>query len=87
MKYKGLKKIAGESKSLRGFYDPSYYQLFLDTKTREVFSRYHYDLGHNNVTTIHDDNVVCVGFITNPLTQKQIEAYIDRALMDMDMEV
>ena len=40
---KGLKKVAGETKSLRGYYDSIYLQLCYNKETDEVFTIQHCD--------------------------------------------
>lgn len=78
MKYtfKGCKKVAGMSKNLRGFYDPNYLQLFHDTITHECWAVHHYSLGHQQFTQYDDENIWCVGFITEPVTMEQVNEMI-----------
>lgn len=69
---KGLKKVAGESKSLRGFYSPEYLQLNYDRKECRVWADYFYCVGHNSFTKYDDPDIINCGIITKPMTQKEI---------------
>lgn len=42
---KGLKKIAGETKIIKGFYSGEYLQLNYNKKTGEAWTDYFYNLG------------------------------------------
>lgn len=80
MKIKGLKKIAGESKKLSGYYSPEYLQLNYNTKTGEAWTDYHYSIGHNSWTGYNEPDVITCGNITEPKTQKEIAAMIHDAI-------
>ena len=82
MKIKGLKKIAGESKKLTGFYSPEYLQLNYDRTTGEAWSDYHYSIGHNSRTEYHDNNILNCGIITERKTQLELAEMIHNAIVE-----
>ena len=55
---KGLKKVSGETKSLRGCYDSIYLQLCYDKSKDEVFTIQHCDLGHSWQTYFDDEHII-----------------------------
>ena len=69
---KGLKKVAGETKSLRGFYDSIYLQLCYDRRLDEVFTIQHCDLGHSWQTFFDDEDIINVCNLYNPHTMQDI---------------
>lgn len=69
---KGLKKVAGETKTLRGFYDSIYLQLCYDKANDEVFTIQHCDLGHSWQTYFDDENIINVCNLYNPHTMQDI---------------
>ena len=71
----GLRKAAGESKGLRGIYDAAYLQVNYDKNTGEVWTNYHYDLGHSCQTYYHDDDIIFFN-IHEPHTMQQLADYI-----------
>lgn len=80
MKIKGLKKIAGESKSLTGYYSPEYLQLNYDRETGEAWTDYHYSIGGNSWTQYHENNVINCGTIHEPKTMREIHEMIESAI-------
>lgn len=81
MKIKGLKKIAGESKKLTGFYSPEYLQLNYNTNTGEAWTDYYYSIGHNSWTEYNEPDIITCGIITEPKTQKEISGMIHDAIL------
>ena len=81
MKIKGLKKIAGESKKLSGFYSPEYLQLNYNKTTGEAWTNHHYSIGHNSWTEYTEPDVIACGNITEPKTQKELAAMIHEAIL------
>ena len=74
---KGLKKVAGETKSLRGFYGSIYLQLCYDKRLDEVFTIQHCDLGHSWQTFFNDENIINVCNLYNPHTMQEIENMVN----------
>ena len=70
---KGLKKVSGETKSLRGCYDSIYLQLCYDKSKDEVFTIQHCDLGHSWQTYFDDENIINICNLCEPHTMKEIE--------------
>lgn len=70
---KGLKKVSGETKSLRGCYDSIYLQLCYDKSKDEVFTIQHCDLGHSWQTYFDDENIITICNLCEPHTMKEIE--------------
>lgn len=77
---KNLKKVCGETKKLRGYYDSVYLQLNYDKKEDEVFTDFHCDLGHSWHTFYHDENIVECGNIYDPCTMENIKEMVYTAL-------
>lgn len=86
MKIKGLKKIAGESKNLTGYYSPEYLQINFDRKTGEAWSNYHYSIGGNSWTQYHESGIVNCGTIHEPKTMREIREMIESAIMRREEE-
>jgi hypothetical protein len=80
MAIKGIKKVVGESKTLKGCYDAAYLQINYDISKNKVWSDYHYDLGHSWHTYYNDDNILECGNICEPITMKQLENMIQENL-------
>lgn len=78
-KMTGLRKAAGESKELRGYYDAAYFQINYDKCTGEVWTNYHYDLGHSSRTYYNDDDIISFN-IHEPHTMQQLADCIASAL-------
>ena len=80
LKMSGLRKVAGETKSLSGPYSPEYLQLNYDRSTGEVWTDFFYDLGHNNWQEYHDENVLRCGNLSSPHTMQEIADVIHDAV-------
>ena len=78
-KMTGLRKAAGESKGLRGYYNAAYLQINYDKSTGEVWTNYHYDLGHSWQTYYNDDDIISFN-IHEPHTMQQLADCIASAL-------
>lgn len=74
---KGLRKIAGETKDLRGYYSGQYLQLNYDPDTGEAWTDFHVSFGQNSWTR-YRDNTVVVGNISSPMTMQEIADMIAR---------
>ena len=70
---KGLKKVLGETKSLRGYYDSIYLQLCYDKANDEVFTIQHCDFGHSCQTYFDDEDIINICNLCEPHTMKEIE--------------
>lgn len=81
---KGLRKIAGESKSLKGYYSPEYLQLNYDRKTEEAWTDFHYSLGHNSWVRYDDKNIIIICNICRPVTMKEVREMIEGKLEEID---
>lgn len=75
--YKGIKKAAGETKDLQGYYSGHYIQVNYDIENDEVLTTYHYSLGQNSFTRYHDKGIIFVGFFSEPTTMSEIKQMID----------
>lgn len=80
MVIKGLKKIAGESKWLKGYYSGEYLQINYDKSTGEAWSDYHYSLGQNEWSHYHDNNIINCGNIADPVSMADLREFITRAV-------
>lgn len=78
LKIKGLKKIAGESKGLEGYYSGYYLQLNYDKETGEAWTDEHVSFGQNSWTEYKDSSIINCGNISEPMTMKEIRAMIER---------
>ena len=86
---KGLKKVAGETKCLKGAYSPIYLQLFYNKKRKEVFTLLHCDVGHSWQTIYNDENIVNICNLYKPCKMQEIENIVNEKLAEIDsfMEV
>ncbi len=73
---KGIKKVSGETKRLRGYYDSYYLQLFYDKATDEVWTTAHCDFGHGSYTV----NIINCGDLCTPKTMKEIEEIVKESV-------
>ena len=80
VKITGLKKVAGETKSLEGYSSGKYLQLNYDKSTGNVWTDFFYSLGQNSWTEYHDSNIINCGNISEPMTMVQIREMIVNAL-------
>ena len=85
LKMTGLRKVAGQSKWLRGYYNPNYLQLNYDRSTGEVWADEHYSLGHNSWTQYHDSDTITVCNICTQQTMQEIADAIKDKLDYIDM--
>lgn len=83
LKIKGLKKIAGESKGLEGYYSGHYLQVNYDLETGETWTNEHCSFGQNSWTEYHDSNIINCGNISEPTTMVQIRSMIEKAVSSM----
>ena len=73
---KGLKKVSGETKSLRGCYDSIYLHLYYNKSKDEVFTVRYCDLGHSWQTYFDDENIISICNLCEPHTMKEIERLV-----------
>ena len=76
IKMTGLKKAAGMTKGLNGYYSGEYIQVSYDTATGQVLTDYHYSLGQNSWTQYHDPDIIAIGNLSEPTTMHDIRAMI-----------
>ena len=81
MKIKGLKKIAGDSKSLTGYYSPEYLQINFDRSTGEAWADYFYCIGQNSRKFYNDKNILYCGTISSPATMQQVREMIENSVI------
>lgn len=87
IKIKGIKKIAGESKNLQGYYSGQYLQLNYDTKTGEAWTNHHTSFGQNSWTEYDGNSIINCGNICEPITMEEIrEMIIEKLEMKNRME-
>ena len=72
LKMKGLKRIAGESKTLDGYLFPAYLQISYDMNTGEVMSDFHCSLGGNSWTEYADNDVITVCNLYHPTSMQDL---------------
>ena len=77
MKITGIKKIAGQTKNLKGYYDSHYYQLNYNLKTGEAWTNEHCSYGCNSWTEYDDENIICCGNLRKPMTMTEIREQIE----------
>ena len=80
LKLKGVNKVTGETKSLKGWYSPIYLQLNVDLSTGEIWTNRLCDLGHNSWVEYHDGNIISCGTLTYPMTRVQIREKVYEAI-------
>lgn len=80
LRIEGLKKIAGESKHLTGYYSGQYLQINYDRTTGKTWTDFHCSFGQNSWTQYHDSNIINCGNISEPMTMVQIRKIIERAV-------
>lgn len=80
LKMHGLRKAAGETKSLSGPYSPEYLQLNYDRSTGEVWTDFFFSIGHNDWAVYHDENVLNCGNLCAPHTMQEIADYVRHAV-------
>ena len=72
LKMIGLRKVAGESKSTKGYYDGYYIQISYNIITGEIHVNEHWNLGHRDYVVYHNPNIINVGNICTPHTMQDI---------------
>lgn len=70
LKISGLKKAAGDLRTLNG--GAEYYELFYNTATGETWTRYHYSIGRNSWTVYHDPDIIKIGDYTAATTMQAL---------------
>lgn len=76
----GLRKVAGASKGLGGYYAGAYLEVFYDLSTGQVWGKYQYSLGANTWTVYNDPDVIRIGNIYEPCTMQGIADMIRNEL-------
>ena len=82
LKMTGLRRAAGETKSLRGTYDPNYVQISYDKETGDIITNNHYDLGHSWQTNYCKAEIINIGIICFQATMQQIADMIDERMKE-----
>lgn len=80
LKIEGIKKIAGESKSLSGYHSGLYLQVNYDRKSGEAWTDSHCSLGQNSWRKYSDSNIINCGNLSEPTTMAEIREMIERAV-------
>lgn len=83
LKMIGLKKVSGQTYDY-GYYSGEYVEIFYDTKTGEVWTKYQYSLGHNSWTQYHDPSIIKICNASGHLTMQAIADLIRDAVEKMD---
>lgn len=76
LKLHGIKKLAGETKTLNG-YDGRYIQVNYDMRKDEVWGDYLCSIGHNTWVEYHDPHILCCGKVCEPWTMKELRDMIE----------
>ena len=84
LKMRGLKTAAGESKCLRGHYDPRYIQISYNRATGDVITDEHYDLGHSWQTFYNNADIINIGNMCSPHTMQRIADRIAWEMYERD---
>jgi hypothetical protein len=80
LKMIGLRKVAGESKSTKGYYDGYYIQLNYNISTGELLTSEHWSLGQNSWSKYNDRDIIFICNISNPMTMQEIADTIARVV-------
>lgn len=72
MTMKGLRKAAGATKGLTGYYSGHYVQISFDRGVGEVLISEHCSFGQNSWTQYHDPEVITVCNASAPMTMQEI---------------
>ena len=78
LKMNGIKKAAGETKDLRGFYARSYVQISYDVNSGEVLAKYHDSA--NSFMRYDEPGIIHVMNAHNPISMQYIADMIDNAM-------
>lgn len=77
---KGLKKIAGKSKEMQGYYGPLYLKVYYNRETEEAHYHEYCDWS-KGWSAIHEDkNIIECGIIYEKKTMKEIRRMIEERL-------
>lgn len=71
LKMVGLKKAAGETKSLNP-YDNGYVQISYDKRDGEVLADYHYAIGCNEWSVYRSNEIISIRCFHSPATMQEI---------------
>lgn len=80
----GIRKAAGETKSLRGYYSGEYVELHYDRSAGKVLTTYQYSLGQNTWAQYRDSSIIKVCNISEPCTMQEIADMIFRRIRELD---
>lgn len=72
IKMYGLRKAAGETKRLTGYYSGHYIQISFDTSDGEILTDYHCSFGQNSWSVYHKPSIISVCNACIPMTMQQI---------------
>ena len=78
-KMTGIRKAAGETKDLPGYYSGHYIELFFNPENGEVWTVYQYSLGQNSWTVPRDGSIKICN-LCEPTSMQQIADYIREAI-------
>lgn len=79
MKLKGIKKVCGETKTLKPN-TGAYYQVFVNKKTQYVWADFHYSIGHNEWSEYHSNDIIDCGFVSSPMTMSELKEMVITAI-------
>ena len=79
LKMTGIRKAAGETKSLTGYYSGNYVELFYNPESGEVWTVFQYSLGQNSLTVPHDGSMKICN-LSEPTTMQQIANLIHESI-------
>lgn len=77
-KMSGLRKAAGETKSLTGCYDQHYVQISYNRSTGDVFADY---LNQGNFACYDNNAVIVVCRAHDPMTMQEIADAVDNRIL------
>lgn len=87
MKIKGLKRIAGDSKFLNGYYSGRYIQVNYDRETGYAWGDFFHSLGQNSWNVYHSPDVIRVGNICEPTSMEELRRLVADAVDLHDRKV
>jgi len=83
LKIKGLRKISGISKSLKGgYYDSRYLQVNYNIETNEAWCDELLAYGQSSYILYDDKNIIICTYINKPMTMQEIREEIEDAYED-----
>lgn len=74
----GLKKVAGQTKGLRGYYSGEHLELFFNRNSGEVWTKYQVSIGQNSFTVYDSEEIVKIGNLARPYTMQEIADLINQ---------